>query len=102
VTVNNDASVYIDITNMICATSNVCERLFSAAKYVMKPERRSMSPILFEALICLKSNDSFRDVATVTKAIQCSTDMTASDVLNARLKRDYELFYVDQEAEVPV
>jgi hypothetical protein len=68
----------------------------------MKPERRCMSPILFEALIFLKSNDSLWDVATVTKAIHRSTNMTASTVLTARLTRDYERFYGDQEAEVQV
>lgn len=38
---------YIDVGNIICATSNCCERLFSEAKYIMLPHRRSMSPILF-------------------------------------------------------
>eukprot|EP00171_Calliarthron_tuberculosum_P021804 IDg21804t1 len=45
------SSDYMDVSKIVCATSNCCERLFSEAKYIIVPHRRAMSPILFEALL---------------------------------------------------
>jgi len=76
-------SVYVDVGKLICATSNCCERLFSEAKYIMLPHRRSMSPIVFEALIYLKKNEKFWNVKTVAVAMKRSLEDD----------RDNEIYY---------
>jgi len=80
---NNDAATvgppYVDVGKLICATSNCCERLFSEAKYIMLPHRRSMSPIVFEALLYLKKNIKFWNVQTVGQAMKA---MVSSDEAN--------------------
>ena len=63
-------SAYIDVSKLVCATSNCCERLFSEAKYVMVPQRRGMTPAIFEALLFLKKNLDFWGVATVATAMK--------------------------------
>jgi len=72
-------SVYVDVGKLICATSNCCERLFSEAKYIMLPHRRSMSPIVFEALIYLKKNEKFWNVKTVAVAMKRSLEDDRDD-----------------------
>lgn len=79
---------YIDVRNVIVATSNCCERLFSEAKYIMAPHRRAMSPILFEALLYLKKNVSFWNMQTVAKAMKLK-----DEELQEQLERDDDRFY---------
>lgn len=90
---------YVDASQYLCATSNVCERLFSQGKYVLTPQRKHMSPILFEAIMFLKKNIDYWDIRTVGAAIQASTDAAITPELQARLKRDYELCYEEDEIE---
>ena len=82
---NNTA--YYDVSNIICATSSCCERLFSKAKYILLPHRRGMSLLVFEALLFLKENISFWDVSTVGKAMKMKED----DIRG--LQRDEDDFY---------
>jgi hypothetical protein len=78
---------YRNVSKIVCATSNCCERLFSEAKYVMVPHRRGLSPIVFEALLYLKKNRRYWNVRTVSKAIR----MKDENVNN--LQRDDDSFY---------
>ena len=78
---------YRNVSKIVCATSNCCERLFSEAKYVMVPHRRGLSPIVFEALLYLKKNRKYWNVRTVSKAIR----MKDESVNN--LQRDDDSFY---------
>jgi len=73
-------SSYIDVGKLVCATSNCCERLFSEAKYVMVPQRRGMTPEIFEALLFLKKNLDFWNVSTVATAMKMNpVDEDADD-----------------------
>jgi hypothetical protein len=70
---------YVDVAKLITATSNVCERLFSQCKHIMLPNRRGMSPALFEALMYLKVNASHWNLATVATAMRSIADDNESD-----------------------
>ena len=60
--------VYIDL-EMLPGTSVNCERLFSAAKFILSDTRKRTSPTLFEALLLLKVNSSYWNVYSVGQAI---------------------------------
>ena len=62
-------SIYIDCS-FIVATSNTVERLFSTCKHVLTDSRKSMSPIIFEAIIFLKVNKIFWNVKMIASASQ--------------------------------
>jgi len=99
---NNDAATvgppYVDVGKLICATSNCCERLFSEAKYIMLPHRRSMSPIVFEALLYLKKNIKFWNVQTVGQAMKAIA--TSSDEAdNEDEERDDDIYYEEEHEE---
>jgi len=49
------SSKYVD-TRFVSGTSNVCEQLFSKAKYIMTPTRRRMDPSTLESILLLKIN----------------------------------------------
>ena len=55
-------SKYIDLTQ-IPPTSNIVERLFSAARLVLTDYRKSMDDYSFECLMFLKTNNTFWDLA---------------------------------------
>lgn len=59
---------HVDVSQLICFTSNACERLFSEAKHIMVPHRRGMSPVLFEVILFLKKNVRFWNVFAVVLA----------------------------------
>ena len=82
---------YINPGNVVCATSNCCERLFSEAKYVMVPQRRAMSPILFEALLFLKKNAAYWNIATVATAMK--DWLPGNGRFAAMEARDEDFFY---------
>lgn len=80
------SSTYID-TKFLLPTSNHVERLFSLCKRVYAPNRRSLTPETFEALVFLKTNKNMWSVRTVAQIFtqdvaenvessedQCSTD----------------------------
>ena len=83
---------YVDVGKLICATSNCCERLFSEAKYIMLPHRRSMSPIVFEALLFLKKNVRFWNVKTVAAAMKTSDED----------ERDDDVFYYEDNDDLVI
>jgi hypothetical protein len=59
---------YINL-EMLPGTSVNCERLFSAAKFILSDTRKRTSPSLFEALLLLKKNSSYWNVYSVGEAI---------------------------------
>jgi hypothetical protein len=87
----SESKDFIDPTNLIGATSNCCERLFSEAKYIMVPHRRAMSPVLFEALLYLKKNMRLWDAYVVSKAMRLKEEEIRG------LARDDEVFYEEEE-----
>ena len=60
--------VYVNL-DMLPGTSVNCERLFSAAKFILSDTRKRTSPTLFEALLLLKVNSKFWNVFSVGKAM---------------------------------
>jgi hypothetical protein len=86
----SESKDFIDPTNLIGATSNCCERLFSEAKYIMVPHRRAMSPVLFEALLYLKKNMRLCDNYVVSKAMRLKEEEIRG------LARDDEVFYEEE------
>lgn len=59
---------YIDL-NVMPGTSVNCERLFSAAKFILSDTRKRTSPTLFEALLLLKVNRKYWNTLSVGKAM---------------------------------
>lgn len=59
--------------SFIPPTSNTVERLFSRCKHVLTDWRKSMSPIMFEAVMFLKLNREFWDVKEVAAAMKIQT-----------------------------
>ena len=62
-------SNYIDCRFLV-ATSNTVERLFSAARWIMMDLWRQMSPIMFEAMLYLKTNHEFWDIQMLAEAMK--------------------------------
>jgi hypothetical protein len=65
---DNIALSYMNL-DVLAGTSVLCERLFSAAKFILTDLRKSTSPSVFEAILLLKVNRSEWDVHTVGKAL---------------------------------
>jgi hypothetical protein len=65
--------VYIDL-NVLPGTSVNCERLFSAAKFILSDTRKRTSPKLFEALLLLKVNRNKWNSVAVGKAMGRTVD----------------------------
>jgi len=65
---DNIALSYMNL-DVLAGTSVSCERLFSAAKFILTDLRKSTSPSVFEAILLLKVNRSEWDVHTVGKAL---------------------------------
>jgi hypothetical protein len=67
--IDNVPSLYADLA-FVLPTSNVVERLFSVAKYILTDTRKHMHPINFEMVIFLRTNSSYWSVDTVADSIQ--------------------------------
>ncbi|ETO99930.1 hypothetical protein F441_22645 [Phytophthora nicotianae CJ01A1] len=66
--VNDAPSAYV-LLEAIPPTSNVVERLFSAARQVLRYERNRLSPLSLEQILFLKVNQKYWDVTTVDACI---------------------------------
>jgi hypothetical protein len=75
---NKATTAYVDL-KFNSPTSNAVERLFSLAKLFCSDCRKSMSPIVFEALLFLFVNQSYWNVVDVAKAMKCSSSMEVED-----------------------
>ena len=64
-----DDAEYINV-GFIVGTSNSVEHLFSAAKLILADHRKSMLPIMFEAVLFLKKSWMFWDVQMVASTIK--------------------------------
>ncbi|DAZ97947.1 TPA: hypothetical protein N0F65_006372 [Lagenidium giganteum] len=54
-------------------TSNACERLFPTTGNVLRDQRKSMHPSIFEAIVMLKYNNELWSATTVQKLMQGSS-----------------------------
>jgi hypothetical protein len=62
------SSEFIDLS-FIPPTSNIVERLFSAARLVLTDYRKCMSPYTFECVMFLKVNREFWDASLISKIV---------------------------------
>jgi hypothetical protein len=81
------AKVYVDLS-VVPGTSVNCERLFSAAKFILSDTRKRTSPKLFEALLLLKVNRNYWNLLAVGKAMGRTVDgggniVSEEDMLDA-------------------
>ena len=67
--VSAEQDQYMDCTFLVATTVTV-ERLFSTCKYVLTDNRKSLPPIMFEALLFLKINRDFWDLPMVEQAMK--------------------------------
>ena len=67
-TSDNNEDIYMNVDS-ICGSAAEVERLWSIAKYILTDQRKSMTPQMFEALLFLKINERFWDLALVQKAM---------------------------------
>ena len=80
-----EPGMYINL-DMLPGTSVNCERLFSAAKFILSDTRKRTSTSLFEALLLLKMNSQHWNVLSVgeamgrTKRMECATANSTIDV----------------------
>lgn len=81
---------YIDI-GIVQSTSCSIERLFSDSKYILTDQRKSMSPILFEAIIYLKKNRYLWNAETVAKALKRKDDQIQD------MELDDDMYYEVEE-----
>jgi len=56
----DEMSPYVDC-DFICGSAAEVERLWSTARYILTSQRRSMTPLVFEVLLFLKTNQRFWD-----------------------------------------
>ena len=71
--------VYMDLT-LLPGTSVNCERLFSAAKFILSDTRKRTSPKLFEALLLLKVNKLYWNSISVSKGMRSSAGVDNDDL----------------------
>lgn len=79
ITESERSDCYINL-DMLPGTSVNCERLFSAAKFILSDTRKRTSPTLFEALLLLKVNASYWNVVSVSQAMTRSRNTIDEDV----------------------
>ena len=89
--------VYIDL-EMLPGTSVNCERLFSAAKFILSDTRKRTSPTLFEALLLLKVNSSYWNVHSVGQAIGRSKEGLVYGDINDTMS-DVDVDALDEEED---
>ena len=68
--------------HVLPGTSVNCERLFSAAKFILSDTRKRTSPKLFEALLLLKVNKSYWNALSVGKAMGMTVDAGGNVVVD--------------------
>lgn len=80
---------YVDL-NVLPGTSVNCERLFSAAKFILSDTRKRTSPKLFEALLLLKVNRNYWNALSVGKAMGRTAAAAADNILSDDDRIDLE------------
>jgi hypothetical protein len=86
----NEPQEYINV-QIVQSTSCSIERLFSDSKYILTDYRKSMSPILFQAILFLKKNKYLWNAETVAKALHRKDDETQD------LQLDDDMYYEVEE-----
>ena len=61
-----------DCFDHVIGSAAVVERLWSVARYILTTNRSSLSPVMFEAVLFLRSNRTLWDVRTSAEGASCS------------------------------
>jgi hypothetical protein len=83
----------------VIGSAAVVERLWSVARYILTTNRSSLSPVLFEALLFLRSNRTLWDVRTVQRALLAVREDQKSDRLKKKLAEVAEADGEDEDGE---
>ncbi len=81
--------------DFILGSAAEVERLWSVAKNILKDNRKSMTPLLFEALLFLKVNNSYWGLELVCEAVKTAR----SAKVKARIQEDAEQAEIDVSEE---
>jgi hypothetical protein len=88
-----------DCFDHVIGSAAVVERLWSVARYILTTNRSSLSPVLFEALLFLRSNRTLWDVRTVQRALLAVREDQKSDRLKNKLAEVAEADGEDEDGE---
>jgi hypothetical protein len=88
------AKQYVNL-DILSGTSVSCERLFSAAKFILTDTRKSMSPSVFESILLLKVNRTEWDALSVGRSMGKTTGMSfgGDSAMKHAVDNDDEVFY---------
>ena len=89
---NTKASPYKNV-DFICGSAAEVERLWSVAKCILTDNRAKLTPAMFEALLFLKTNEEYWDMATVMEAYTRVRNEVPNSRVTAMMAED------DEEAE---
>lgn len=68
--------------DFILGSAAEVERLWSISKHILCDNRKTLTPILFEALLFLKVNKSYWNLELVAKAMSCARSVKVQGKLN--------------------
>ena len=88
-----------DCFDHVIGSAAVVERLWSVARYILTTNRSALSPVLFEALLFLRSNRTLWDVRTVQRALLAVREDQKSDRLKNKLAEVAEADGEDEDGE---
>ena len=76
--------------DFICGSAAEVERLWSIAKYILTDNRARLTPAMFEALLFLKTNDEYWDMAMVMEAYTRVRNNIPNSRVTAMMAEDNE------------
>ena len=88
-----------DCFDHMIGSAAVVERLWSVARYILTTNRSSLSPVMFEAVLFLRSNRTLWDVRTVQRALLAVREDQKSDRLKKKLAKVAEADVEDEDGE---
>jgi hypothetical protein len=88
-----------DCFDHVIGSAAVVERLWLVARYILTTGHSSLSPVLFEALLFLRSNRTLWDVRTVQRALLAVREDQKSDRLKNKLAEVAEADGEDEDGE---
>jgi hypothetical protein len=86
-----------DCFDHVIGSAAVVERLWSVARYILTTNRSSLSPVMFEAVLFLRSNRTLWDVRTVQRALLAVREDQKSDRLKKKLAKVAEADVEDED-----
>ena len=88
-----------DCFDDVIGSEAVVERLWLVARYIVTTNCSSLSPVMFEAVLFLRSNRTLWDVRTVQRALLAVREDQKSDRLKNKLAKVAEADVEDEDGE---